>query len=108
MTSIIDDLQKLTNIPKSSLEQLVDKVNYIISHAVFESMKSKENFTEIDVGIGFINILHEGDCIKYKFIPSSTLEKRICSTIRSDESPLIDKVESTLQQKVMNVYKTLF
>ena len=108
MTSVIDDLQTLTNIPKSSFEQLIDKVDYIISHAVFESRKSGETFTEIDVGIGFVNILDEGDCIKYKFIPSSTLEKRISSTIKSNESPLIEKVESTLQQKVMNVYKTLF
>ena len=34
MTSVIDDLQTLTNIPKSSFEQLIDKVDYIISHAV--------------------------------------------------------------------------
>lgn len=108
MTDIIEDLKTLTTIPRSALEQLSEKIDYIICHAVFESLSTNESITEIDLGIGYLNILNEGDCIKYKFIPSSKLERRVVETVKSKKSPLVTEVEETLTKKVMDVYKTLF
>ena len=108
MTDLIEDLKTLTTIPRSALEQLSEKAEYIICHSLFESKLNNENFTEIDLGIGYLNILNEGDCIRYKFIPSSKLEKKIIATTNSDASPLTTEVESALRNKVMDVYKSLF
>jgi len=108
MTEIIEDLKTLTTIPRSALEQLVDKTEYIICHSFFESKLKNEALTEINLGIGYLNILNEGDCIKYKFIPSSRFERRIIDTNNSDRSPLTEEIESNLRMKVMDVYKTLF
>ena len=108
MTDIIEDLNILTTIPRSALEQLADKVEYIICHALFESISNKSDVTEIDLGIGYLNILNNGDCIKYKFIPSQRFEKRIIDTTKSTTSPLTEEIEATLKKKIMDVYKTLF
>lgn len=108
MTDLIEDLKTLTTIPRSALEQLQDKSESIICHALFESRQNREPVTEIDLGIGYLNILNEEDCIKYKFIPSSRLEKKLIESTKSDYSPLVTEVESELKAKVMNVYKNLF
>lgn len=108
MTQLLEDLKTLTTIPKSALEQLVDKSECIICHSVFESASTNESLTEIDLGIGYLNILNNGDCIKYKFIPSPRLEKRIVDTTKSNVSPLTTEVESALRNKILDVYKNLF
>lgn len=108
MTDLIEDLKTLTTIPRSALEQLQEKSESIICHSLFESRQNGESITEIDLGIGYLNILNEGDYIKYKFIPSSRLEKKLIEATKSDYSPLTIEVESALKSKVMDVYKNLF
>ena len=46
MTDLIEDLKTLTTIPRSALEQLQDKSESIICHALFESRQNREPVTE--------------------------------------------------------------
>lgn len=108
MTDIVSDMSNLTTLPVSLLQQLSDKVEFIVLHSVYESVLSHENITEVDIGIGRLNILQEEGCIKYKFIPSKTFEQKIVKTVKDRESPLTTTVEDTLQKKILDVYKELF
>ena len=108
MTDVISDMSNLTTLPISLLQQLSGKVEFIILHSVYESSVCHENITEIDLGIGRLNILQEKDCIKYKFIPSKKLEQDIIKTVKEKQSPLTTTVENTLQKKIIDVYKELF
>lgn len=108
MTDIVSDMSSLTTLPIPLLQQLADKVEFIILHSVYESLLSHENVTEVDIGIGRLNILQEEGCVKYKFIPSRTFEQKIIKTVKDKESPLTATVESTLQKKIVDVYKELF
>lgn len=108
MTDLIEDLKILTTIPRSAFEQLAEKIELIICHSLFESRQQGKAITEINLGIGYLNILNEEECIKYKFIPSSRFEKRVIESAKATSSPLITKAEDSLRAKVMDVYKNLF
>ena len=108
MTDVISDMSNLTTLPISLLQQLSDKIEFIILHSVYESLICHENITEIDLGIGRLNILQEKDSIRYKFIPSKELEQNIIKTVKEKQSPLTTTVENTLQKKIIDVYKELF
>ena len=74
--TIIENLAQLTNVSESTLEKFLPVTEYIIGHAVHESMCKGEELTIIDLGIGLLYIRIIGDEIRYKFTPS----KYICTT----------------------------
>ena len=107
ITKIVNDLYAITGIPKLTLENLITKTNTCIGHAVWESLTTKDTITEIDLGIGILYIKLEGDNLKYKFIPSASLEDVLHFTVLNKTSPLVAKVESSIQKKIENTYKEL-
>lgn len=106
--NLIDDLSTLTTIPPATLRKLADKSIASIAYGVQENMLNCNNITSIDIGIGTLNILADDTQIMYKFIPSKQLEKAITNTVLDGKSPLIHELETTLRDKVVNVYKDLF
>ena len=107
MTDSIKDLSILTTIPKSVLDKLTTELQYVICHSIEESSLQSENITKIDIGIGTLLISVEDEGVRYKFIPSSSLEQTVKWTILNHKSPIIHQVEEALKDKVMNVYKEL-
>ena len=107
MTNIVEDLSTLTTISQTTLNKLVKQTDYIICDGVHESILKNENITTVDIGIGTLLIKVGEEEIKYKFIPSNTLENTLIWTIDNHESPLVSKIESTLKDRVFNVYKEL-
>lgn len=107
MTSLTTDLAKLTNIPKLTLDKLVNKSNLIIADKVLETVLTKESNTVVDIGIGHLYIKIDTDAIKYKFIPTKDLDTYICETITSKSSPLVLKLESSLRDRISSTYKEL-
>lgn len=101
------DLSALTNISKLSLDNLSEKSNYCISHTILECIESKDNQSEIDIGIGKLYIRIEEDQIKYKFIPSKKLEEMIAFTAKNKQSPLLNKLDSALADRIENAYKSM-
>ena len=104
----INDLSVLTTVPVSNLKNLAEKEKLCICHKVFENELKGEPITHIDLEFGALYIMHEGDELKYKFIPSKALESDLKTTITTGKSPLIGKVEDTLKEKILNAYKDLF
>lgn len=107
MVDTINDLSILTLIPRTSIDNLVDKLNYVICHSIEESQIENENITELNIGIGKICVFSNGETIRYRFEPSRSLEEAIRETVNTKKSPLVNKVEESLVDRITNVYKDL-
>ena len=107
MINIATDLSTLTTIPKSAIIKLLNKESYIISEAVEEGLLSGNQIIEIDLEIGVLSILIDESQIKYKFIPSTKLEKAVKQTVKNRKNPLKDSLEKTLVNRITDIYKEL-
>ena len=105
---LIKDLSTLTTIPIAALNKLVNKSNYCICYDVKENLSNSENTTLIDIGIGTLSIILDDDTVYYKFKPSKELENSLKSTIMTGENPLVNVIDNTTKDKILNVYKELF
>lgn len=104
---LLQDMADVTTIPKMRLDQLADNAINFIAHYIRESADCGESDLSVDTGIGVMHIRIEDENIKFKFIPSSKLENGIKYAITSGESPLINKVEALLKDRICNTYKDL-
>lgn len=107
MIDVVEDVSRLTLIPRTSLDSLVEKANYSICHSIEESLIKNESITEVNISIGKISIFVDNETIKYRFEPSRSLEDAIKETVISKKSPLVNKIEESLVDKITNVYKDL-
>lgn len=107
MYDIINDLATITTVPNSSLDKLVNKANWCISHCVNECMINDKDVVEMDIGIGKLYIKLDNN-LKYKFIPSDNLSKCINDTIQNKKSPLICAAEESLSCRLRDTYKDYF
>ena len=108
MTSLIQDLSTLTMIPELSLKKLAEKSKFIICHDVCETIASKKEETQIDIGIGTIAIFIDNDCLRYRFAPSPSLENALRNSVLEGENPLSCEIENALVNRIENTYKELF
>lgn len=105
MYNLIDDLSKLTTIQKASLQSLCDKAEMCISHSA--SFLEEGDVATIDIGIGDLHIGYLDGVVRYKFIPSTSLEKSVAQALQGN-SQLLQECEQALVNKITNTYKTLF
>lgn len=110
MTDIINDLSLLTTIPTKTLDKLVRKTVFCICDAIVETKASEEDITSIDLGIGILYIKHTsttGSDVKYRFEPSSYLEKAVRNAVVNNKNVLDDVLLTSLGNKFADVYKDL-
>lgn len=107
MVDILSDLSTLTTLPRTTLDSLIEKECSCICHAVLESELSSEKITEVNIGIGKLQLSHFEDQLEYRFQPSKWFEKRLIETINNKKSPLAMDIEKALGDKLANVYKEL-
>ena len=107
MTDIIKDMSTLTTISEKSLHELMKKEEYCIVSAIFENMKNNEVLTELDIGIGKLLVKIENNSIKYKFIPSESLEHAIVNSYKQDKCVLVDNLNKSLVDRITNTYKDI-
>lgn len=105
MYNLIEDLSNLTTIPTSTLTKLSDKAVICICNDVEESLLKEDRVTEIDLGIGTLQILVEGNDIRYRFVPNKALEANMKNTVINKKNPLTATVEESLVKRVLNTYK---
>ena len=107
MVNLIENLSKITTIPQQGIQNLVNKSEDIICHELLQRL-GYDDFLEIDIGIGKLNILLMGDELYYKYIPSKEFENKLIDCIKSKKSPLTQAVENQLKSKMIKAYKELF
>ena len=114
------DLSKLSNIPEEYIDNYLKRYAEtgqhnkvlktcapIIGNAVYESLLSSEEITDIDVGFGNIIIKADSKELKLKFVPSKDLEMDL-KTINSGKEPeLKAKLEKALVAKLIDMYKEI-
>ena len=107
MTNLIEDLAVLTDVQETLLRKFAPIAIYSIGHAVHESRCCKEDITIIDLSIGELHIKVEEDTLRYRFVPSKELDKTLKTTLQSKESPIVARVNASLQEKIERSYKEL-
>lgn len=103
----MSDVSKLSNIPLATLFRIQDLEKILIAQYISESILIGQETTEIDTGLGKLLIRVSDSEIKYKFIPSKMLDQQLVNTVNSKTSPLIDKLENSVQEKIMRTYKEM-
>ena len=81
MINLLEDMSILTDVSETTLKKFLSVSNYIIGHAVHESMCEHKDLTTIDIGIGQLKVKFDESNIYYKFIPSKDLEKTLVQTV---------------------------
>ncbi len=107
---IIKDLSTLSTIPDKVLTKLMDKFLYCIYDAVAEAVAEnpgEDKSIDLDIGIGTLSIGVVNDTIKYKFIPSSSMDTSVKQTVLNERNLLEDVLEKSFVDKITNVYKEL-
>lgn len=105
--NLINDISKVTTIPKSALNRLNNIAIWCITDAFKVSLLNNNDLTEIDLGIGKLCILNEDEQVKYKFIPNELLEQSIIDTSLNNRSHLELNLEEKIVDKILNTYKTI-
>lgn len=106
-SNVIKELNILTTISENTLNKLLDKVYYIISDTIEESLLNNQDIAECDIGLGTLMIKLCGEEVKFKFIPNAKLQEIVKSTIVNKKNLLSATIEKTLVDRITNTYKDL-
>lgn len=106
--NLTEDLSTITTIQVTTLNKIIQKITWIIADAVENAVINKEDLVEIDIGIGTLKIKYDNQTVKYKFVPKQVLEETINKTIVTEQNPLKIALETSLADKMVNVYKDFF
>ena len=105
--NLIEDVAILTDVSEKTLNKFIPIIDYAICHAIHESQCAHESLTDIDLGYGTLTLKLTNDELWYKFTPSKELEKMILLTLTTHKSPIVNKIENDLQDKIDRAYKEL-
>lgn len=103
----LNDLSVITTIPAATLVRLFDKLSWIICNDIEESLLNSETISELDIGIGKLVFSIEDNSLEYKFIPSMKLEQNIVKTIKEKKNPLVNNLEESIADRIINTYKDM-
>ncbi len=107
-SSLKKDLSTLTTINESTLSKMTSKIVWCITDAVCKSVYARDDSTVVDIGIGKLTIKFDNNQVRYKFVPSKELEESVANAVLTERNPLVDALESSLVDKMTNVYKSFF
>lgn len=105
MNNLLEDVAALTDVSENTLRKFMPVITSSIGHSIFEGLCRNENIIEVDIEIGRLILKVEDEGVRYRFVPSKELEKTIVTSIKTHSSPILDKLETNLQQKLDCAYK---
>lgn len=101
------DLAQVTLIPEKRFNFLINYSIDLLANGVYETKLTGENITDIDLGLGVLYIKADGAEVKYKFVPSASLENSIRAALSKDYSPLVKNLDTSLVSHLLDTYKDL-
>lgn len=104
---IIDDVSKLTTIPRSNITELFDYFSLAMCHQLLEAKREEKDTVSMNIGTGILTIKLDDYSLKMKFTPSKKLSSMMENTLKTSESPLVKVSETKLRDKFLSVYKEL-
>ena len=108
MIDVLKDVSTITNIPEKYLLKITEAEKYSICESITELNLLNDVMEEFDLGIGKLIICLEDEIVKYKFIPSESLENTIKDSIKSGKNEFELKLDSSLCSRVESLYRDLF
>lgn len=106
--NIKKELSILTTVDELAISRLFDKVSWCICDAVEQAIKKGSNIASIDLEFGILYVYIMEDSVKYKFVPSPTLDTEVINTIVNEQNQYKLIIEKTLVNKLTKIYKDLF
>ena len=103
----VERVSKLTTVPKEELDRLMDVFSHVISDAVLCSRLDGLDYTEVDIGLGTLRILHTDDELRFRFAPGAKLQEGIVTSVKDGHSTLEFEVEGALKSRLLHTYKDL-
>lgn len=107
MINALTDLSTLTAIPDKTLEKLFQSLIYVICQNTLEDELNEVDVTEIDIGIGILYIKHDSADIRFKFVPSDSLQKSMSDVVTKKLNLMENTLTAKLSEKLLQVYKEL-
>lgn len=104
---VVQDLFKLTNIQQSILQSIFDKIAMLLANYIVEANKYREDTILADIYFGKICIYLNEETIKITFQPSDKLDLYMKDAALNNKSILIQQMEKSLANKILNIYKDL-
>lgn len=106
MYRLIDNLSDVTLIPKEDISKLSNVQSDIICDYAVQQLLKKDNRVDVDVGIGTLSILFDGE-VKYKFIGNEDFDNKLKETYKTKKSPLKLRAEKAIYKRLKLCYKEL-
>lgn len=105
---MIKDLSISTGIKFATLQPVIMKQVKLMAHDVFQTIQDGEDITEIDIGIGTIQIkIGEENCF-YRFIPCAKLQQAVEHTVKTNEDVLVTALEEAVAARFEKTYREMF
>ena len=105
--NMIKDISALTGLTVTSLNDIAERASLCIAHSVYEGMIEDDNEIKIDIGIGALCVKVCDETVKYRFEPSDKLLQSVTEATISNTSPLLEKANATLQERIRRTYKEI-
>jgi len=106
-TNLIDKKVLLTTIQDKYLKKLIELDEFIMCDALEDTLLSKDDHLDVDVGYGTLSIKFEDGTLKFRFKPSAKFEEELISTVVNKQNSLKIAIESALVSKLTQTYKDL-
>ena len=105
---MLKDLSIVTGIKFATLQPVIMKQVKLLAHDVFQSIQAGEDITEIDIGIGTLQIKVGDENCLYRFIPCAKLSQAIEHTVKTNEDVLVSALEESVAARFEKTYKDMF
>lgn len=107
MVDMLKDLSTITGVAHGNYQALYLKCNALIEHYMVEALNENSNTINVYMGIGNLVIEKDKGCIKYKFIPSQTLDRALKKARIGKQTDLTKMIDKELERRIKNTYKEL-
>ena len=101
------DISQLCSISETNLDGLNNQLCDLISHYIYCARETEEKEIQLDIGIGLLIIMIYDKEVRYKFLPSKSMEKAVIDGYKSRNSVLIEKADKSIGQRINKTYKEL-
>jgi hypothetical protein len=105
--NLTKDISAVTGLTVTSLNEVMGKAALCVAHSIYEGVVAEENEVEIDIGIGTLVVKICEDAIKYRFEPSKALAQSAMDAVNNKTSPLLERANETLRERIKRTYKEI-
>lgn len=107
MIKLTEDLEKLTGVRNSVLNNLNSCAEYSIIDNILEAKQAGEEQVDFDIGYGIVSFYFIDDTIQYDFKPTKKFETLLIESINSNNNPLEIQLLESINRNIYKTYKDM-